>query len=161
DGARGAVGPWGRLGLDDVGGRGLGRSRGVFASGRELLAQSGDLGMQGANLGLEGFHLRLQSLALGTGHSGVCLHARYTMTRPVSRPSYHERLRLPKGHPWRALFSPEDQYLLGDKRLPSIVLGLMRKVYHTEGAGPARPWYTVASARHWTFLLRTLQDHRM
>jgi hypothetical protein len=44
EGARGAVGQRRRLGLDDVGGGGLGRSGGVLASGRELLAQGGHLG---------------------------------------------------------------------------------------------------------------------
>ena len=58
DGAWGAIGQRRRLGFDDVGGGGLGRSRGVLARRRELLAQAGRFGARGIESGLQGVQLR-------------------------------------------------------------------------------------------------------
>jgi hypothetical protein len=51
---------WRRLGwLDDVGGRGLGRRRGVLARRGELLAQLGDDLLEGGEFRLQDIHSRL------------------------------------------------------------------------------------------------------
>jgi hypothetical protein len=52
--------------LDDVGGRGLGRGRGVFLGSGQLLPELGDLGMQRIDARLQSVHSRLQLLALPT-----------------------------------------------------------------------------------------------
>src|SRR5262249_59926830 len=64
--------------LDDVGGRGLRRGRGVLAEGSDLLAQLGQLGLQDVDL-------RLQPLAVGAGSRSLVLHARYSIRLPGNR----------------------------------------------------------------------------
>src|SRR5512135_1401879 len=57
---------WRRLGwLDEVGGRGLGRRRGVLARRGELLAQLGDDLLEGGEFRLQDIHSRLEPSAIG------------------------------------------------------------------------------------------------
>src|SRR5512135_2572162 len=57
---------WRRLGwLDEVGGRGLGRRRGVLARLGELLAQLGDDLLEGGEFRLQDIHSRLEPSAIG------------------------------------------------------------------------------------------------
>ncbi len=57
-----------RLGwLDDIGGRWLGRGRGVLAGGGELLGKLGDDLLEGGEFRLKGIHSRLGPMAIGAG----------------------------------------------------------------------------------------------
>ena len=57
---------WWRLGrLDEIGGRRLGRRRGIFPRRRELLAELGDDLLEGGEFRLQDIHSRLESSAIG------------------------------------------------------------------------------------------------
>ena len=67
---------WWLGGLDDIGGRRLGRGGGILACRSELLLQLSDGGLEAVELRLLGVELRLQPLTVRTRRCGFGIHGR-------------------------------------------------------------------------------------